>query len=126
MNEDQILLIKLLTLLRATELANKIADIMPDSFTEDDFKRGIKAITKALEEKSHQKIMVFNDENHFCVQKFSIKTFSCKESVEGFPTIVLNEFMPDNGKGGIGERTLYYEDENLRDKDIEKLCFMLS
>ena len=125
MKEEQILLKRLFSVLRAEFLGKRFMDIIPDEFTENDFREGIETITDALEKRCVVQFLEFHDENNFRVRRAAIKTYRSGESVEGFPIIVLNEFMPEMASC-VGERTLYYEDEKTRDKDIEEMRFYLN
>lgn len=111
--------------------AKRLADLLIDrgnSETEEKFIESFSKFIERLEKKFNSKLFEFHDRTQQSVIKFYVIQCRADMTMEGEPTIVLNDFP----LGLKGEKNpalnlvLVYDDVEVRDKDLEDLKFMIS
>lgn len=81
-----------------------------------------------LEKKSNSKLFQFHDRTEQAVIKFYVIQCRADITMEGEPTIVLNDFPLGlkGEKNPVLNLVLVYDDVEVRDRDLEDLKFMIS
>lgn len=121
------ILVRLCLLFGAKRLADPLID-GGNSETEEKFIESFSKFIEKLEKKSNSKLFQFHDRTEQAVIKFYVIQCRGDMTVEGEPTIVLNDFPLGlkGEKNPVVNLTLVYDDIETRDRDLEDLKFMIS
>jgi hypothetical protein len=111
--------------------AKRLADLLIDggnSETEEKFIESFSKFIEKLEKKFNSKLFEFHDRTQQSVIKFYVIQCRADMTMEGEPTIVLNDFPLGlkGEKNPVLNLVLVYDDVEVRDKDLEDLKFMIS
>lgn len=111
--------------------AKRLADLLTDggnSETEEKFIESFSKFIEKLEKKFNSKVFQFHDRTNQVLIKFYVIQCRGDITVEGEPTIVLNDFPLGlkGEKNPVVNLTLVYDDIETRDRDLEDLKFMIS
>lgn len=112
--------------------AKRLADflMLPDSEGEgqDKFIESFNKFVEKLEKKFNSKLFQFHDRTSQSIIKFYVIQCRADITIEGEPTIVLNDFPLGlkGEKNPVVNLVLVYDDVEIRDKDLEELKFMIS
>lgn len=112
--------------------AKRLADLLmlPDSEGEgqDKFIESFNKFVEKLEKKFNSKLFQFHDRTSQSIIKFYVIQCRADITIEGEPTIVLNDFPLGlkGEKNPVVNLVLVYDDVEIRDKDLEELKFMIS
>lgn len=111
--------------------AKRLADLLIDggnSETEEKFIESFNKFIEKLEKKFNSKLFEFHDRTQQSVIKFYVIQCRADMTMEGEPTIVLNDFPLGlkGEKNPVLNLVLVYDDVEVRDKDLEDLKFMIS
>lgn len=111
--------------------AKRLADLLIDgsnSETEEKFIESFSKFIEKLEKKFNSKLFQFHDRTEQAVIKFYVIQCRADITMEGEPTIVLNDFPLGlkGEKNPVLNLVLVYDDVEVRDRDLEDLKFMIS
>ena len=111
--------------------AKRLADLLTDggnSGTEEKFIESFSKFIEKLEKKFNSKLFQFHDRTQQSVIKFYVIQCRADITMEGEPTIVLNDFPLGlkGEKNPVLNLVLVYDDVEVRDRDLEDLKFMIS
>lgn len=98
-----------------------------ESVPEKKLYRMMSLFVQKLEEKHKVKLFEFHDKTQYSVIRYYIISLKKSETLEGEPTLVMNDF-PEGLKAKdnpVLNLELIYDDVDVRDEDYEKLKFML-
>ena len=112
--------------------AKRLADLLTitdeSTDSEEKFLEAFTRFIEKLEKKFNSKIFQFHDRTNQVLIKFYVIQCRADMTVEGEPTIVLNDFPLGlkGEKNPVVNLTLVYDDIETRDQDLEDLKFMIS
>lgn len=111
--------------------AKRLADLLTDgenSGAEEKFIESFSNFVEKLEKKFDSKLFQFHDRTKQSIVKFYVIQCRADITMEGEPTIVLNDFPLGlkGDKNPVLNLVLVYDDVEVRDRDLEDLKFMIS
>lgn len=111
--------------------AKRLADLLTDGGTRETEEKFIESFSKfieKLEKKFNSKLFQFHDRTEQAVIKFYVIQCRADITMEGEPTIVLNDFPLGlkGEKNPVLNLVLVYDEVEVRDRDLEDLKFMIS
>lgn len=121
------ILMRLCLLFGAKRLADLLTDV-GNRETEEKFIESFSKFIEKLEKKFNSKLFQFHDRTEQAVIKFYVIQCRADITMEGEPTIVLNDFPLGlkGEKNPVLNLVLVYDDVEVRDRDLEDLKFMIS